>query len=440
MTTAQAVLEADSRVNILDETDKSALRVALDTSLEGSGALDVYTAAAAVDVATRLDYRVADARGIFRLVAQRDALAGCSGSEGLYQVGVAAAIGAELPGYPQQRVDALWGPELAKLKAQLDGVTSEPGLGESQALLALCRIASARGYPADVLAELGTELDQLASALASGRASDITAMSADSDAAARLLSRDNKPSDAQLAHLRLVVAGGGDASTTALDARSIALVLRAARAVGRVLPLPSGWPQDPDATARLELLLATVGSTEHKPVALAVADAIRVPGQQGAMAVVRALAVLGSSACAVPGAIDFSRSLVAAASAPDGEPAIGSLAVRFLQRCGSTTEEMKGIQNTILDAQRRVIDLISRDEAHRPTLLEAWQAVATLCALDPGSLPPVEELWRHYSSEAMSFGGAKAMTTPYVDISATFALATITGWTRDRCVDLGTIG
>jgi hypothetical protein len=434
MTTAQAVLRADERVRLLTDEDRLALQGAINSSGD-QGVLDLYTAAAAVDVAALGGLKTDEAKKTFATVAGRTDNHRCTGSEALYLVGTAFSVGSQLPGCTTAMVDALWRGEMTKLTAQLENQAIITGLGETQALLALTRIAQARGDTTG-LGSARSAFRRFDNAFATGRASDVTAMTADLDTTAKLLGERWQLPDVVLDHLRLVVIGGGDAQTQSLDTRNLGLFLRTARAVGAKLTAPVDWPRDPDVIARIELLL-TVDAPDPSKLTAELTTAMRVNPGKDETVLLRGLTVLQASGCEIPGATDLARATAARPLASKGfEIAAQALAIRFMRTCGRG-KEVESAGKALLDLERKSLSRAKIEDANQPTLPEAWQAVASVCALDPTALPPPGEMWALYASEAFGFGGARSPQTAYVDLQATFALATMTRAEPDSCVATG---
>jgi hypothetical protein len=167
--------------------------------------------AAAVEFATKLQVRIDEAHQAFSAVAARTPNDGRQGSEALYLIGTALSVGSELPGCSSARTYASWVTELGKLQQQLASDPKEVGVGESQALLALSRIAVRAEYPADRRPALVSALNALDAAMVAGRSADVAAMSNDLDAVGGLLGVSRNPAGLVLNHLRIVVRGGGEA-------------------------------------------------------------------------------------------------------------------------------------------------------------------------------------------------------------------------------------
>lgn len=438
--TAAVLLRADQHTQLLGDKERQALAGVVDEVL-GRKPADVYEAAAAVGIATSLGHRTDEARAL--LVAQlREAPVGCSGSESLYALGAAAEHLGEVAGLgcaPEQ-ISALWTAEATKAEGALAGHDATPGLGEAEAVLALARLTRfvPGPGPREVVSRLINSLD---AAFAQGRVTDSTPVAADLALAASAISVKRAVPLQVERYLREVVRGEGDAILLALDATSVPLVHRAARAVGSSVrvPMPAGTSDqnlehvlgselDPSRPLRPEEETRLVA-------ALSTELAKQAPGS----AVLRALAQLGTSSCQVPKALEAARAAatVAANRSTVGDLTTRALALRVLATCheGGASSPVRGL---LLAHAKQVLESTTA-ESDRPSLVEAWQAAAVACALDPELLRD-RNLWELYREEAAPTGGAKDDNGAFVDLGATFLLASLTNPDRASCTATGVIG
>lgn len=442
VSTTAVLLRADAGVKLLEDGNRQALGVVLDGALDRKPA-DVYEAAAAVTIATALDHRTGDAHTALTGLLQSSPV-GCSGSESLFALGAAAEWlqqSAET-GCSPEALSVLWNAEAAKAKASLEAPGATPGLGEAEAVLALARLTRLGPSSAsqrDVVIALIHALD---AAFVQGRVLDGIPVAANLATAAATISMHRDLPDQVRQYLREVVRGGGDANLLALDSTSVPLVHRTARAVGSTVrvAMPGG-----DATQRLAYHL----SADFDPgKALNAADTATLSASIKAAltsasatdpAIIRGLALLGRNGCVVKGGV--AAALAAAQVAPErvttGDLTTRSLALRVLKTCDSD-KAVASIRAPLLGHAQQVLERTAADK-DRPTLVEAWQAASVACALDPKLLDD-RDLWTLYQESASATGGAKDDLGAFVDLDATFMLATLTNPQHASCSISGVVG
>lgn len=430
--TPQVILQADDRTSLLSQEQREALLSTVSQAIADPGSLDLYTAAAAVTALEGSGRRDDRARAAFAGVAAGALKGKCTGTETLYLLGTAAGIEESIPGCSPPQVEALWSEQWQELERRLEDPGADVGLAESQALLALARLDMAQKASARRTAALAGALQEFDRAFVEGRAADVTPVSADLALVADLLRVPREVPGVALAHLELVVVGGADADTVKLDAGSLAMALRTGLAVGtRALPDPSTMRTD-DPIGRLELLLAAE-TIDREAVVVALAPALKKTSDNGLGVVLRGAYRVGTPACQIPGlSAALSRALAHKAGAPGIEPVTHALAVGLLTRCGRAAEATE-LAGELRQRAMGVLERIEAQDERQPPLLETWQAAASMCVLDKSSVPEASILWKSYASEAFRYGGARSAESGHVDLATTFALATLTAPSTDRC-------
>ncbi|MBK8468865.1 MAG: hypothetical protein IPL45_03435 [Actinomycetales bacterium] len=434
--TAVAVLRADDRLGLLSSTDRSGLTAVLDEELAQQGG-DVYVAAARAELAHRLGHRVQDADA--KLIGPL-ASVGCTGSEALF------ALGAAVPWIPEQRgcapaqVRELWSSEAAKLSAALNDHSGAVGLGEAEALVALAVLSSP-----DQRATIEALLRQMDTIVAASRVTDVTPVAADLARAADVLKVTRTLPGVLRNHLELVVRGTGEAVVALLDTAGVALVLRTVRALGGSAPSVATVARDPIEKLDLALAMAPQGgpSADLVPeVTVALGDPAALAGEGGRRptVVLRALSVVGPPGCNIPGALQVARTFATTAPAtPEaGESLPRAWAIRLLTTCGFGPEVQRE-REILMSKHGNLLGSAARPGGSRPGLVEAWQAASVMCALSPESIPQ-EDYWLSYRDEGTTIGGARDSQGSYVDLTATFYLATLTDPDRSPCVTTGVLG
>jgi len=464
---ATAILRADHVVPLLDDASRSSLRAVLDAGL-AAPVKDVYVAGDAVELATLLGYRSADARGWLGAVL-RDAPPGCSGTEALYAVGAAYGRGVS-GGCPAEVLRALVDTERARLGDAL-GASAHPGLGEAEVLLALARVAGASG-DAEAAARLRPLLDAFDRATVERRIGDVTPVAADLAMSAALMGVTRSVPPALVEHVTVVLRGNGEALATRLDADGVALTIRARRALGDLSPEPAlsagpsaaspaagagpsaslggasaagpsaspGLGHDPQGELELSLAgLAVTGATDPATASRlhGLAEKIDLSTPTGSLVALRAATVLGRAGCDLRQVTDLATALLGRPRPATGaEDHRRALAWRLLGDCGMAPAD--AARQAILAPALGVLAAV-KPGASRPALIEATRAAAVACALQPAALADLD-VWKAFADDALHAGGVADPQGGYVDLESTYDLAVLSSTDRTSCTRTGQLG